>query len=68
VLIAPASPMAAPTAPSLGIAGASFTIDGRPRFLLLVSYFDALRASDATLEADFGGRINVILVPETLGF
>lgn len=37
----------------LGIDGARFTIDGSPRFLLVVSYFDALRASEATLEADF---------------
>ena len=48
---APALPAA--TGPSLTIAGASFAVDGRPRFLLLVSYFDALRASDATLEGDF---------------
>ena len=48
---APALPAA--TGPSLTIAGTSFAVDGRPRFLLLVSYFDALRASDATLEGDF---------------
>src|SRR5438132_1128764 len=46
-------PIAPATAPVLGIAGPAFTLDGRPRFLLLVSYFDALRASDAALEADF---------------
>src|SRR6187431_945834 len=45
---APALPAA--TGPSLTIAGTSFAVDGRPRFLLLVSYFDALRASDATLD------------------
>jgi sugar phosphate isomerase/epimerase len=39
--------------PVLGIDGPRFTVDGTPRFLLVVSYFDALRASDATLEADF---------------
>jgi hypothetical protein len=39
--------------PALGMRGAAFTVDGTPRFLLLVSYFDALRASDATLTADF---------------
>ena len=39
--------------PVLGVDGARFTVDGTPRFLLVVSYFDALRASDATLEADF---------------
>ncbi|MEO5820813.1 MAG: hypothetical protein ABIT71_09925 [Vicinamibacteraceae bacterium] len=45
-----AAPAAAPV---LGTAGGAFTVDGRPRFLLLVSYFDALRAPDATLDADF---------------
>ena len=44
---------AASPPPRLATAGAAFTIDGRPRFLLLVSYFDALRASDAALETDF---------------
>jgi hypothetical protein len=39
--------------PALASANGAFTVDGRPRFLLLVSYFDALRASDATLAADF---------------
>jgi hypothetical protein len=38
--------------PALGIAGPQFTVDGSARFLVLVSYFDALRASDAVLEAD----------------
>ena len=37
----------------LGVDGPRFTVDGTPRFLLVVSYFDALRAADATLEADF---------------
>lgn len=40
-------------APELGIDGLRFTVDGRPRFLIVVSYFDALRASDAVLDADF---------------
>jgi hypothetical protein len=40
--------------PVLGVDGPQFTVDGTPRFLVVVSYFDALRASDATLEADFG--------------
>jgi hypothetical protein len=39
--------------PAVGVSGASFTVDGTPRFLLLVSYFDALRASDAILDEDF---------------
>jgi hypothetical protein len=53
VLAASAPPLAAPAPPALAIAGPSFAVDGRPRFLLLVSYFDALRASDASLDADF---------------
>jgi hypothetical protein len=44
---------AASAPPALAVRGAQFTVDGTPRFLLLVSYFDALRASDATLNADF---------------
>ena len=47
----PGQPAASP--PRLAIDGPRFTIDGTPRFLVLVSYFDALRASDAVLEADF---------------
>jgi hypothetical protein len=49
------TPAAPPRAqpPVLGVDGSRFTVDGTPRFLLVVSYFDALRASDATLEADF---------------
>lgn len=39
--------------PVLGVDGPRFTVDGTPHFLIVVSYFDALRASDATLEADF---------------
>lgn len=39
--------------PALGIAGPQFTVDGTPRFLVLVSYFDAVRAPEAVLEADF---------------
>src|SRR3954454_19967477 len=53
ILAAAAPPAAAPAVPILGIAAAAFTIDHRPRFLLLVCYFDALRASDAALEGDF---------------
>jgi hypothetical protein len=49
----PSAPPAPRQPPVLGVDGARFTVDGAPRFLLLVSYFDALRASDATLEADF---------------
>lgn len=45
---------AAPAAPpALGITGTQFTVNGAPRFLVLVSYFDALRASDQVLDGDF---------------
>ena len=47
----PPAPRAQP--PVLGVDGTRFTVDGTPRFLIVVSYFDALRASDATLDADF---------------
>jgi hypothetical protein len=39
--------------PVLGVSGTRLTVDGTPRFLLVVSYFDALRAADAVLELDF---------------
>lgn len=39
--------------PVLGISGNRFTINGTPRFLVFVSYFDAMRASDDTLNGDF---------------
>lgn len=34
-------------APSLGISGSQFTVNGVPKFLLFVSYFDAMRRSNA---------------------
>jgi len=45
-------------AQTLGIDGAQFTVDGRPRFLLFVSYFDGLRRANADggngdLDTDF---------------
>lgn len=48
-------PAAAQTsgAPVLGIQGDRFTIDNRPAFLTLVSYFDALDATDDVLREDF---------------
>ncbi|MBX7255279.1 MAG: hypothetical protein K1Y02_02865 [Candidatus Hydrogenedentes bacterium] len=45
--------LAASAAPALRVEGDHFTVDGHPRFLVLVSYFDAMRASDATLDTDF---------------
>jgi hypothetical protein len=44
---------AAGTPPALAVDGARFTVNGAPRFLLFISYFDAVRASDAVLDADF---------------
>lgn len=40
-----------PAAPAFGIAGDRFTIDGAPRFLLFVSYFDAMRRAKAAAPA-----------------
>lgn len=45
---APQQPSATPV---LGISGTQFTVGGTPRFLLFVSYFDAMRAGD--LDGDF---------------
>jgi len=53
VWLAPAGAVPAAVPPRVGISGPAFTVDGVPRFLLLVSYFDALRASDAVLDEDF---------------
>ncbi len=38
---------AGPRAETLGIAGSRFTVDGQPKFLLFVSYFDGLRRANA---------------------
>jgi hypothetical protein len=38
---------------SLGISGNRFTVDGTPRFLVFVSYFDAMDVPDANAIADF---------------
>jgi hypothetical protein len=37
----------------LGIQGGKLTVNGQARFLIFVSYFDALRASESTLSRDF---------------
>ena len=42
-----------PDTPVLGVSGDVFTVDGQPRFLLFISYFDALDATDAVLDEDF---------------
>ncbi|HRI88745.1 MAG TPA: hypothetical protein PK869_10780, partial [Candidatus Hydrogenedentes bacterium] len=39
--------------PVLTISDDRFVVNGEPRFLVFVAYFDALRASAETLEADF---------------
>jgi hypothetical protein len=44
---------APPAAPLLGVSGDAFTVDGTRRFLLFVSYFDALDANDEVLDEDF---------------
>jgi len=41
------------TTPELAISKDRFVVDGQERFLVLVSYFDAMRASTDTLEVDF---------------
>ena len=41
------------SAPILRTAGPSLLRDGHPSFLVLVSYFDAMRASEAALDRDF---------------
>ena len=41
------------SAPVLRRSGVNLLTDGQPSFLVLVSYFDAMRASEATLERDF---------------
>jgi hypothetical protein len=41
------------SAPVLGTSGSTLLRDGQPSFLVLVSYFDAMRASDAALNSDF---------------
>jgi hypothetical protein len=41
---------------TLGVSGPSFTIAGEPRFLLFVSYFDALRRVCAEAAGDCRGR------------
>jgi hypothetical protein len=38
--------------PRLGISGSQFTVNGSPRYLLFVSYFDAMRASAGDLDYD----------------
>jgi hypothetical protein len=50
---APGAPQPRAQPPVLGVDQSRFTVDGTARFLIVVSYFDALRASDGTLEADF---------------
>ena len=66
LVVATAGPGAVPRQTAgliLGSAGPSFTVNGTPRFLVFVSYFDALEA--ATLDADLGylaGRVDGVRV------
>lgn len=41
------------SAPVLATSGSTLLRDGQPSFLVLVSYFDAMRASEAALNSDF---------------
>lgn len=43
---------AATAAPRLGIEGARFSVDGAPRFLVFVSYFDGVRRVHGGVQAD----------------
>ncbi len=43
----------APTPPYLQTHGSQLLVDGQPRFLVLVSYFDVMRATPAAIESDF---------------
>jgi hypothetical protein len=44
-----------PSAPVLQVKDRNFLVDGQPKFAVLASYFDAMRAPDvATLQNDFG--------------
>src|SRR6266404_5242335 len=40
-------------APVLGVRDSAFVVDGQPKFPVLISYLDAMRASPAALESDF---------------
>jgi hypothetical protein len=51
VLILSAAAVAS-AAPRLGIDGARFTVDGAPRFLVFVSYFDGVRRVHGGIEPD----------------
>jgi hypothetical protein len=42
-----------PSPPVLAVSGQQFTLDGTPAFLVLASYFDAMRAPREHLESDF---------------
>src|SRR5262245_28848001 len=48
VAMAAMEPMASTQArsPVLGVTGSAFTVNGQPKFLLFMSYFDAMRASN----------------------
>jgi hypothetical protein len=49
---APARYRAPSIGPVVAVEGDHFTVNGTPTFLIMVSYFDALRASSATWERD----------------
>jgi hypothetical protein len=51
--IAAGSPLAQRSPAALTVDGARLAVNGSPKFLLFVSYFDGLRATDANLRSDF---------------
>src|SRR5262245_29060675 len=52
LLVASSIPIHSQTGPVLAIEGDHFTVDGTPKFLYFVSYFDALHASPTTWDTD----------------
>ena len=67
-LVSSAPSQAGRAGPLLGVEGTHFTVNGRPTFLLFVSYFDAMRRADAGadgLDADlafFRGKVDGIRI------
>jgi hypothetical protein len=57
LLIASASTL---TAQTLAVEGDHFTVNGTPKFLIFISYFDAMRASSGTLDTDFAYIANTL--------
>ena len=57
------APLGVQAPPAIGIQGDRFTRDGTPAFLVFVSYFDALRASDRVGDlAYFSGNVDGVRI------